>query len=264
MATPVEISKQLSQSVFDDGLAAIDDSTHPCHHMIEWQYREGVKSYQLPEPFSGRRSQCRLIFVGLNPSFSANEDIPTIEWAFESYDAHYRARFDATNRNNRGKAVVQFLDGNKPKAPRLWSNIELFATKRGISSDFKLGEHAILIEIIHYKSKQGWFGTPEQKETILRHQSYFTGKLLDELAPCVLVAMGNSAIGQLIPLLKLPLEPRPHVRKLMGQTFATQSRSGEKVLVVPAQHFSYLPKSEIQDDVARKIIGCLQEIEKLS
>lgn len=105
-----EVPRSFSRRVFDDGHEAIYDRRHPCHHMIRWQDELGIKPYQLPEPFSGRRSEYRLIFVGLNPSLSENEEIPVAadDWDLKRYDDYYRARFDPAHRNGDGRIAVRF------------------------------------------------------------------------------------------------------------------------------------------------------------
>lgn len=112
-----EVPRSFSRRVFDDGHEAIYDRRHPCHHMIRWQDELGIKPYQLPEPFSGRRSEYRLIFVGLNPSLSENEEIPvaTDDWDLKRYDDYYRARFDPAHRNSDGRIAVRFLDNSNQK-----------------------------------------------------------------------------------------------------------------------------------------------------
>lgn len=268
-AMSLEIPETFSREVFCDGHDAIRDYKagtykHPCHHMIRWQDERGIKPYQLPEPFSGRRSKYRLIFAGLNPSLSENEKIPvaTDDWDFGSYDAYYRARFD--HRNSNGKLVALLENGNQ-KIPHLWRSIEAFGRRifAEEANSFELGQHAILLEIVHYKSWRGWLGdTPSEKEILLKHQSCFTGRLLEEIAPCVLVAMGNIAVRQLIPLLNLPLEAKPQVRKLMGMTFEGQRMpSGARVLVTPTQHPAAFPTTpEKWQAAARAICQAIKDI----
>ncbi|QLH40835.1 MAG: hypothetical protein HWD60_20515 [Defluviicoccus sp.] len=113
MSLSLQIPESFSRKVFADGLAAIRDGSHPCHHMIRWQEAHGVAPFQLPEPFSGRRADYRLIFVGLNPSLSFNEKIPvaTADWDCARYDAFYRARFDPAQRRYDGKIIAHLKDG---------------------------------------------------------------------------------------------------------------------------------------------------------
>jgi len=261
-----EVPRSFSRRVFDDGHEAIYDRRHPCHHMIRWQDELGIKPYQLPEPFSGRRSEYRLIFVGLNPSVSENEEIPVAadDWDLKRYDDYYRARFDPAHRNSDGRIAVRFLDNSKPKVPKLWRNIEDFGRKhisKSESDAFVLGQHAILLEIVHYKSKGGWLGnTLSEKTSLLEHELNFTGTLLDEIAPCVLVAMGTPVLRQLNRLLDLSLGPEPQVTKLMGKALTGRTPSGARVLVAAIQHLSYPTKRDAQQAVARAICKAIEAI----
>ena len=73
----IEVSREVSRRIYEDGIAAFRDASHPCHPFVCWQAQHGCPDFQLPEPFSGRGSSLGLVFVGLNPGFTENEPIPT-------------------------------------------------------------------------------------------------------------------------------------------------------------------------------------------
>lgn len=256
---PLSVSRMFSKRIFDDGLAAVSDRSHPCHHMMARQVEGGIQPVQLPEPFSGNRSTLRLVFIGLNPSLSVDDkDIPRAskEWDFQQFDIYYRRRFASMNRNSHGKPVVSSISGGGAKVPRLWNNIELFGRRflsDSSAGSFKLGEHAILMDVVHYKSLDGWFGNKEKKKGLFQHQSFFTKALINELAPCVLVPMGNEACRQMCHLLGLESEAQRSITQLNGQTLKARTENREQVLITPIKHLSRPPSREIQAAVGKEI-----------
>lgn len=94
----------------------------------------------------------------------------------------------------------------------------------------------------------------------MEHEFNFTGTLLDEIAPCVLVAMGTPVLRQLNRLLDLSLGPEPQVRKLMGKALTGRTPSGARVLVAAIQHLSYPTKPDTQQAVARVICKAIEAI----
>jgi hypothetical protein len=159
----------------------------------EWQRRNGYIPFQLPEPFSGRRSRTGLVFMGLNPGVTHHEMIPRYgEVDFADYHAYFRRRFDDRNRDESGRLVVR-LKPEGSKAPRLWSNLERFGSEylsELAPEGFRLGDDAVLLQAIRYKSTAGWLGDSviERRRT-LEHQRTFTESLIDEGAIRILVPM---------------------------------------------------------------------------
>lgn len=234
------VPSSFSRRIYDDGLEALEDPTHPCRHMVEWQFEcNPDQPFQLPEPFSGQQSTLRLIFIGLNPSFSPNEHFPRagVGSTFEAYDRFFRNRFAADNRDQRGRLLVRDLDGHA-RHVRLWRNIEsLGPTLTGITN-FQLGTHALLAEVVHFKSTGGWLGDGVQRERLIRHQSERTASLFETIAPCVLVPMGNQAIAQTFTLLGLERAIEP-VGALMGRRFETTVKGDAPLQIVPVSHLSW-------------------------
>lgn len=256
----VMISTEFSRSVFDDAFDAIQDTDHPCHHMVQWQFQNGFHPFQLPEPFSGRRSSLGLAFMGLNPSIGAGAVIPTDspEWTFEAYDDYYRSRFDERNRDARGRLLVHRAD-HTTKRSKLWNQIESFGCEQLSSvtdARFRLGDHAVLLEAVRYKSRDGWLGdTANERQRVTDHQADFTRDLLDRVDLRVLIAMGKDAWDQLDSVLQFVGPPVPQqVTRAMGTSYTGATSLGTRVTVVPVTHFSQrYPPYEVRCQVGRLI-----------
>jgi hypothetical protein len=191
----IEVSTETSRTIYEDGMAAFRDPGHPCHPFVRWQAQHGCPDFQLPEPFSGRGSSLGLVFVGLNPGFTEDEPIPTAGAgaSFEDYDSFYRERFDDKNRDS-SKRILVPRKGAAAKPGRFWNAIERFG-RACLVRDFRLGEHALLIEVIRYKSKHGWTGdNDEERDAIAEHERRLTRALLEDLRPKVIVTAGRAAL----------------------------------------------------------------------
>lgn len=262
----LSVSTAFSRRIFDDGLEAAADPRHPCHHMLMRQMKPGIAPLQMPEPFSGKGSSLRLVFVGLNPSLSDDEIIPTVdpEWTFERYDEHYRQRFAAGNRNSAGRSIVRSRAGGED-APRLWSNIELMGSRyfsgEGTGA-FRLGEHALLAEVVHYKSRRGWLGNAAQGRQVLRHHLKFNRDLFDEISPCILAPMGNVAFQQICVLYGLENHARRTITEATAQLLEARSTSGEQVFIVPVKHLSYPPRHAVQAAFGSQICRAIDALNR--
>jgi len=214
---------------------------------------------------SGARSKLNLAFVGLNPSISRNELIPTAspEWDFERYDRYYRQRFDKVNRDRAGKLCIKNNEG--VMAPvRLWNNIEKFGKdylKEVAGDKFMLGEHAILLEAIRYKSTKGWVGkTRDDRNKIFQHQSEFTQCLVNEGVFSTLVPMGNGALNHIRRMLDFDKEVPKQIMKAMGNSYVGRTRAGCKVTVCPIKHMSYPATRDKREEVSQEIIKAVRSI----
>lgn len=255
----MEISNKFCKAVFDDSLRAVKDKSHPCHHLMEWQVKKEYDPRQLPEPFSGRKTSLGVAFVGLNPSISHDEKIPTYspnasEDAFKKYNEFYRARFDDKYRCSDGKLFVEH-SGDKKHKVRLWNNIEIFGNQCLVSKNelFKLGEHALLIEAVRYKTTKGFLGTPKERKAVMDHQKKFTQDLIDEGIFSVFVTMGNDALRQLREVLNFEVKPPAAIGQAMGNSYIGKTEKGTSVTVCPIKHLSYPPPMEQKKAVARQI-----------
>lgn len=91
------------------------DNAHPCHGVVNWQYKEwssidrslGVeditaRKLQRPEAWTGDLKNAKILFLASNPSFNAHERFPTWDedgeaWAGHSWDKEAVTEF-ATRR----------------------------------------------------------------------------------------------------------------------------------------------------------------------
>lgn len=253
----MEVSRSYSARVFEDGLDAVRDPSHPCHHFAEWQKRNGYEPFQLPEPFSGRSSRLGLAFMGLNPSVTHDEVIPCYgEVDFDQYDDYFRARFEADNRDHSGRLIVHLKAGGL-KLPRLWNNLERFGREflsEFTPGRFRLGEDAILLQAVRFKSTDGWIGdSPTEKFRARAHQKPFTEALIDEGRIRVLVPMGNEALAQLTATLAFEVPVPESAVVATGNTYRGTTSSGTAVLVCPVKHMSYPPAVEAKRALAHAI-----------
>jgi len=258
------ISLAFSKAVYEDALSAFRDTAHPCRPMVEWQNKNEIAPFQLPEPFSGDKASLSIAFMGLNPSVSENELIPTIEetWSLDKYDSFYRSRFDAKNRDCKDKLIVHTLNGSTHKV-RLWNNIELFGNNylsQYANGTFRLGSHAILIEAVRYKSTKGWIGAnAKERNRITNQEMKFTQQLIDEGAVSIVVPMGNKALGQVRKIVHLEDDMPNAIGRAMGNTYYGVTNAGTNITICPIKHMSYPPRHELQKTVAQEIISAIKK-----
>lgn len=259
----MDVSRAYSLHVFRDGLEAVEKHDHPCHHFVEWQRQNGYDPFQLPEPFSGRRSRTGLAFLGLNPSVTHDEVIPCYgEVEFDEYDEYFRRRFDDANRDESGRLVVHLKSGGS-KAPRLWNNLERFGSEylsELAPEGFRLGEDAVLLQAIRYKSTEGWLGdSATERRRTLEHQRTFTESLVDEGTIRILVPMGNDALLQLTETLSFESDVGASAGGATGNTYIGRTSAGSVIRVCPVKHMSYPPSQEAKSALARQILAAVGE-----
>jgi uracil-DNA glycosylase len=257
----IRVSARVSREIYKDGMAAFRDPAHPCHPFVLWQRKHGCSEFQLPEPFSGRRSTLGLVFVGLNPGFTVDADMPTAraKTPFEEYDAFYRKRFEDKNRDEHSR-LFSMRNGDVKKLSRFWNGLEGFC-REWLTDEFRLGEHAILIQVVRYKSKGGWLGVPggERRRAIACHERRMTRKLLEDLRPKVVVAVGGKALRELHNMLNFEDEPPPRVKDAVGKTFAAQLL-GKRLTICATKHFAYPMRLDQQRLAAAPIREALRSV----
>lgn len=87
---------------------ALKDTTHPCNKIVNWQSTElpelrGLKTFDLsvahrPEPWAGNLAEAKILFLGSNPSFNAEEEFPDYsdEWRNEKLRDFAARRFEGS------------------------------------------------------------------------------------------------------------------------------------------------------------------------
>ena len=214
------VSLATSRAIYDDAREAYSVEEHPCH-LFRW-LQTGVPDadWQLPEPFNGRSANAGVIFLGLNPSYDPNEGVPRIASTFAEWDMYYRARFDSPSEGWH-------------KLYRRYQRVGELAT----SDAFRLGIDAVVLEVIRFRSAGG---AGCKDPSVLRHEVPMTGRLLEELAPRVVIANGSGAlwgVQTLWPEIQnaLPLGTPLHI--VEHKTFHVETPWG-RVGIVPTRHLS--------------------------
>lgn len=238
----ITVSRKLSFATYEDGLEAFRNDKHPCHPFVIWQKERGRLAFQLPEPFSGRRSTLGMVVVGFNPAFTSGEVMPTASpmTSFDEYDRFYRERFDASHRDSRGQLRIAFSNGQTIWAKNR-NNIERFGTEHLFRGEqrFFLGKHALLIDVVRYKSSECWTGAAHESSTIMQHEREHTRKLLENLKPLVVVPSGGDALMELQAILRFRQVPPPKIMRAVGRSFEAELPSGASIAVCPTAHFSH-------------------------
>jgi hypothetical protein len=214
------ISHKSSRAIFEDALAAYETGDHPCHLFRNLQIGVADNEWQLPEPFNGRSAQAGIVFLGLNPSYDPKESVPRVRATFAEWDGFYRGRFE----------------GPTARWHKLYRRYQLIG-ELATSNAFRLGTDAIVLELIRFRSAAG---AGCHDPAVLEHELPMTGRLLEELAPRVLVANGGAAlwgIQMLWPTIQKALPFGVPLLSVEHQEFAIESSWG-RVTVVPTRHLS--------------------------
>jgi hypothetical protein len=214
------ISRELSRAIYEDAVSAYHDTGHPCHTFRSLQPGVPDEDWQLPEPFNGAAARAGIVFLGLNPSYDPNEAVPRIGAQFDEWDRFYRTRFET--------AVDRWH-----KLYRRYQRVGELAT----SSDFRLGADAVVLELIRYRSAGG-AGCKDR--AVLNHELPITSRLLEELAPRVVVANGGAAlwaVQQLWPALQQQIPVGTGLLEIEFRRFTVDMPWG-RISVVPTRHLS--------------------------
>jgi len=215
------ISQETSHAVYDDARRAYSDPDHPCHLFRTLQRKVPDAAWQLPEPFNGAAAAAGIVFLGLNPSYNPDEDVPTIVTPFEEWDAFYRHR----------------LDGDPARWPLLYRRFQQLG-QVAVGHDFRLGRDGLVLEIVRFRSAKGEGIT----EAVLAQERPLTRRLLRDVLPQVIVANGGAVLWELrrvFPALaeKVPADYR--MREVTGQIFQVPwGDAAGQVRIVICPHLS--------------------------
>lgn len=215
-----QVSEETSRLIFDDAIDAYRNPDHPCHRFVEQQIGIPPDQWQLPEPFNGWRCNSGLVFLALNPSFDANEDVPRIGSSFEDWDRFYRARFD----------------GLHPDLHFLYKRYQTFG-QYAAGPTFRLGIDAIVLEVVRFKS---WKGSGIDHPGVLDHERTLLNQLLAYTSPRVIVCQTNQAGNQLAalsPEFRTRWVKAPPLKALEGTLIPAEFSWGH-TLVAPSRHFT--------------------------
>lgn len=266
----IQVSRDFSDSVFEDGLHAHIDADHPCHCFVQHQTAVDCPAFQLPEPFSGRFSDLDLVVMGQNPGLNPDEYYPVAgTWNFEEYDEYFRRRFDL--RAADGCPIVHTLNGrdNQPGldltelatvTPRYWKNCEAFG--REVVPWFRLGKQALIIQAIRYKSKDMRWCGQTARDAIALHEAGLTKRLFKDLRPLVVIASGSGALKCLDDLFRLTPVPNGLFRDDLGIEFRATDL-GFRVVAVP--HFTaQFPSTRMTPELRTELAATVRRASPLS
>lgn len=70
------LENQVCWDIISCGLNSHSQSSSPCISLINGQYAPTVGQFQVPEPWNGKISDAKILFVSINPGFNKNELYP--------------------------------------------------------------------------------------------------------------------------------------------------------------------------------------------
>lgn len=152
------------------------------------------------------------------------------------------------------------MDGGV-KRPQLWRNIQIFGSiiAKPLHIPFVLGDQAILIECMRYKSNKGWFGdTCEEKQRVLRHQKEFTKYLLRRNPFPILIPMVNDALPTLKDVLHFHKPVPDEVAQAIGHSYVGHTDDGHRITVIPISHLSQPLSRERRHTVAALVCRAIE------
>ncbi len=130
---------------------------HPCAAIVGLQMSKSKEDYQVPEPWSGRLEQARILFLSSNPSISETEEYPRGDWPDSKIEDYFVNRFGGGKKEwiKDGIHGLQ-RDGSYGKATRFWVAVRKHASdllEKDIRS-VRPGVDYALSEVVHCKSRE--------------------------------------------------------------------------------------------------------------
>lgn len=164
----------LDISSCDEVCKAINDKTHPCSKVVNWQSMQwnppvleiGGSKMHRPEPWTGDLQVAPMMFLSSNPSFDANENFPS--WDQEKWPEQEIAKFGAerfTSDFSRSHGATESsivseqdrtigLEGQISGRVKHWSWVRQFASVvygKSISDTSAISDY-VMTELVHCKS----------------------------------------------------------------------------------------------------------------
>lgn len=109
---------------------------------------------QVPEPWTGRLGEARLLFLSSNPSISLVEEYPQGSVSDESIADFFHNRFDGQRAEPwvRDGNKFRMVDGSYSRGAPFWSNVKKRAAE-AYGREVEPGIDYALTEVVHCKSK---------------------------------------------------------------------------------------------------------------
>ncbi len=149
-------------------------------------------SFQLPEPWSGRIDQARILFVSSNPSIDPAEHYPDPSWESDSIIHFFQHRFDRNGCVKQLKALRR--DGTCTRVVNYWTHARARTSEILEKERKKIvpGDDFALTEVVHCKSPMG-AGVKEAREFC---SGRYLERVLSVSAARVLIVYGDHAKKQ--------------------------------------------------------------------
>jgi hypothetical protein len=182
-----------------------------CAGLIECQAPLDERTHQVPEPWSGDISGCRILFFGSNPSIDRTEVFPALdasEWSDDAVEDFFVNRFGGGRRQwVNAKLRVLRLDGTHGPSKswvRYWAGCRARASEL-LGKAARIGVDLAISEVVHCKSKGERSGrvavTLDAAQTCAnRHVK----DIISVSSARVVVSMGDIAGDQIRRLFQIP------------------------------------------------------------
>jgi hypothetical protein len=160
------------------------------------------------------------VFLGLNPGYDPNEDVPRLGARFADWEQFFKSRFE--------KPLARWH-----KLYRRYQRIG----EQAVGDDFCLGTDAITTEVVRFRSAKG-AGCDDGR--VIDHEVALMHALLAELAPRVIVANGGGALWALQlawPALADIVPIGTPIQQAEGSQFLVEMPWG-RTAIVPTRHLS--------------------------
>jgi hypothetical protein len=202
----IEVTRELLLNIATCGElpGARSDPGHPCHRVVCVQTSPDLR--QVPEPWSGRLSEVRILFVVANPLLDPDERFPSADWDADALQDFFDNRFEKRSKPwTLEVSRVLLCDGSYSNAVHTWTEIRNRAGEL-LGREPLPGVDYAITDLVHCKSRS----SVGVKEAIRFCTRRFMSRILQQAGARVLVAIGpaRAVIGELLDIAPLGSTPR--------------------------------------------------------
>ena len=146
-----------------DVKAAFGGASNAYSKICQAQKDSGIKNMHLPEPWNGKLSEAKIMFISSNPSIDKDEEYPTEDWDDEKICGFFENRFKNGKKTAGGEKVT--------KAVSFWTGLIKYTNWISKEADLKipeickehrnykkyyaeLNDRIVSTEIVHCKSEK--------------------------------------------------------------------------------------------------------------
>lgn len=123
----------------------------PCSRIVSVQHQLALDDHQVPEPWTGKLNEARIVFISSNPSIDFDEPYPTWSDNLESTDEFFTNRFGDRPGQIRDGKYPPVKDGSWGPAVRFWSGVRQRAFE--VLPNAEPGVDYAMTEVVHCKSR---------------------------------------------------------------------------------------------------------------